>query len=93
VLALFYFEGTSTPENAENLINEFPGLRTITIQSSLRYDYDRHKTVELVKKIRPVYASPRRLFFSPEEVDEILLLIGFLYEALLKNILSHYKRY
>ena len=43
------------------------------------------KLWSLSKRLRPVYASPRRLFFSPEEVDEILLLIGFFTKYYLKT--------
>jgi len=43
------------------------------------------KLWSLLKRLRPVYTSPRRLFFSPEEVDEILLLIGFFTKHYLKT--------
>ncbi len=45
------FRGHITLENVDSLLNDFRGLRTVTIQSSLIYDRDRKSTVKLIKRI------------------------------------------
>ena len=70
------FRGHVTPNNAERLVREFSGLRTVTIQSSLRYDYDRHETIRFVKKIHRGLQKPRPTVYSSPQRDEILLLIA-----------------
>ena len=79
------FRGHVTPKNADCLMNEFKGLKTITIQSSLRYDCDRHETIELVKKMKAGLQKPAPTIFSREEGQEILFLIGLFTKHYLKT--------
>lgn len=44
--------GHATPSNADRLLKEFSGSRTITIQSSIRYDYDKHDAIRFVNKMK-----------------------------------------
>jgi len=46
------FRGHVTLENAENILEEYRGVRTYTIQSGLRYDHGLKKTRELIRKMR-----------------------------------------
>jgi phosphoenolpyruvate carboxylase len=79
------FRGHVTPENADCLIDEFAGLRTITIQSSLRYDYDRKKTIELVKKLNARLQRSAPTVFSRDEGQEVLSLIGLFSKHYIKT--------
>jgi len=46
------FRGYITLENIENVLAEYKGMKTYTIQSGMRYDYGPEKTRQLVEKIR-----------------------------------------
>ncbi|MGZ4903516.1 MAG: phosphoenolpyruvate carboxylase [Halobacteriota archaeon] len=70
------FRGHATPSNADRLLKEFSGSRTITIQSSLRYDYDKQDAIRFVKKMKEGLQRSRPTPISAEKRQEILLLIG-----------------
>lgn len=46
------FRGHASPENADQLLTEFAGARTITIQSSLRYDYNKPEAIGFIEKMK-----------------------------------------
>lgn len=68
------FRGHLTPENVSNFIKEYPGVRTYTIQSGLRYDHEIKKTRSLIEKLREsVKESP--LGFQGDELQELERMI------------------
>ncbi len=70
------FRGHVTPENIENVLEEFSGIRTLTIQSALRYDYGKDETKKIIKKLKKEIKRKRPLNFSKEEREEIIEIIG-----------------
>lgn len=58
------FRGHLTLENVENFLKEYPGVRTYTIQSGLRYDHEIEKTRSLVERLKESVDEP------PLEFDE-----------------------
>lgn len=46
------FRGHITLENMPNILNDFGGIKTITIQSGIRYDYDSSVVKELVNYLK-----------------------------------------
>lgn len=68
------FRGGVNPSNIKEVINEYGGIRTLTIQSAFRYDYpmkDVKKAVAYIKKTLPRLA-PRML--DQEELKKIKTL-------------------
>ena len=60
------FRGHLTPQNIINFIEEYAGVRTVTIQSALKYDFSKEKTVQTINILNR--ELPRRK--SPIPVDE-----------------------
>jgi len=58
------FRGHMTLENADNFLKEYPGVRTFTIQSGLRYDHGERKTRALIERLRESVKNP------PPEYDK-----------------------
>jgi phosphoenolpyruvate carboxylase len=42
------FRGHLTPNNVSNFVEEYAGVRTVTVQSALKYDFNEHATKETV---------------------------------------------
>ncbi|PTD94411.1 phosphoenolpyruvate carboxylase [archaeon SCG-AAA382B04] len=70
------FRGHVLPENTENIINEFAGIQTVTIQSGIRYDVGKEETRELIKDFKQNITSVDPLSYSENEMDEIRNMIG-----------------
>jgi len=61
------FRGHLTLENVENVLSEYRGARTYTVQSGLRYDHGADKTKRLIERLRSgVNLKP--LEYSEDEV-------------------------
>lgn len=70
------FRGHVTPDNLERILCEYRGIRTVTIQSALRYDHGFEKAREVAVQLRKeLSSSPPFLTFSPEEIDFLNHLI------------------
>ncbi len=70
------FRGHLRPENVKNILNEYSGIRTITIQSALRYDFEKRELLEMLNYIRSNIEYLQPLSFSNEEIQEIIDMIG-----------------
>jgi len=79
------FRGHATPSNADRFLKEFSGARTITIQSSLRYDYDKRDVIRFVKKIKQRVRRTHPMPISEEKRQEILILIAMCTKYYLKT--------
>jgi len=78
------FRGHASPENLDNLIREYSGIRTLTLQSALRYDHGREATKSVVKKLKASLPGAKPLSYSKEERKEIAEIIAvFLREYLM----------
>jgi len=61
------FRGHLTLENVENVLKEYRGSRTYTIQSGLRYDHGADKTKSLIEKLKSGI-SLKPLEYSEDEI-------------------------
>lgn len=70
------FRGHVTPANIENILKEYGGVRTVTIQSGLRYDHPKEKTAGMVRLLgeRLPRTSPR--IYGRSERDLMINMIG-----------------
>ncbi len=46
------FRGQLVPENLDNLLRDYPGVRTVTIQSAMRYDRGAEKTRKFADELK-----------------------------------------
>jgi phosphoenolpyruvate carboxylase len=70
------FRGGLTPLNIDDFVNEYKGMKTVTIQSAFRYDYDKEivlKGLEKLKQLLPI-SEPENI--STDEEKSILQIIN-----------------
>jgi len=66
------FRGHLAPENVKNVISEYSGCRTITMQSALRYDYPQEKVRRTIKYLKNELPSTPPIEFTYEEVRSLV---------------------
>ena len=82
------FRGHVTLENIENVLVEYKGVRTYTIQSGMRYDHGSDKTRKLVEKIGSGTSSEGFLEYSNEDRDLIVKSIVIFAKNYLEDLLE-----
>jgi len=70
------FRGHVTLENIDNIIKAYPGVKTITIQSALRYDHGFDKTRKLAQILKERLPTENHLKFSEDEYHTLYNFIG-----------------
>jgi len=70
------FRGHVTLENIYNVLETYPGLKTITIQSGLRYDQPRTKLNELIKILNNELPNSKAHFYSETEYQQLYNYVG-----------------
>ena len=68
------FRGHLAPENVNNFLKEYTGVRTYTIQSGLRYDHGAEKTKALIERLRESVGKPP-MEFEEDELQELERMI------------------
>jgi phosphoenolpyruvate carboxylase len=79
------FRGHVTLENIENVLREYPGIDTITLQSGLRYDHGIEKAREFIKIVKKKLPTEAR-FYSQDEKREIIEIAGILAKTYIKTL-------
>jgi len=82
------FRGQLTFENIENFLKTYSGIKTVTIQSALRYDHGFEKTRSLVKYIEQNIDKYKAKEFSKEEISIIKDFISIFTKYYLKSFLK-----
>ncbi|MBH1940296.1 phosphoenolpyruvate carboxylase [Mobilitalea sibirica] len=70
------FRGHITLDNIHNVLKTYPGLRTITIQSGIRYDQSRDKTQKLSEILREELPKSMPHIYAEEELKNLYNCIG-----------------
>ena len=65
------FRGHLTPQNAENILKEYAGTRTVTIQSALRYDYPYSEVSKLIGFLKHSLPQVRPLRYTATEEQKL----------------------
>lgn len=63
------FRGNLTPINLQNFLLEYAGVRTVTIQSALKYDFEIEGTKKLIETLNSKLASDRPNQLSNLQLD------------------------
>ncbi len=69
------FRGHLMPDNINNFLREYAGVRTVTIQSALKYDFDRSMVERTVEKLKRELRKKDANEMSDEEEREIKSII------------------
>jgi len=82
------FRGHVSDENVENLADEFAGIRTVTVQSGIRYDKGREATRKLADGMRRELPGREPLSYTEEEEELLINASGHFAEAYLPFLYS-----
>ncbi|MDA8112584.1 MAG: phosphoenolpyruvate carboxylase, partial [Nitrospiraceae bacterium] len=63
------FRGGLSPWNVPHFIEEYPGVRTVTVQSAFRYDYPQEDVREAINLLNRSLPGTVPLAYTPEEVS------------------------
>lgn len=83
------FRGGVNPENIQETIAEYSGIRTMTIQSAFRYDYPPAQVknaIELIEKTLPELAFAELNKKEIKDIEAMNRLFGDLYKATVEAI-------
>lgn len=69
------FRGGLTPFLIEDFVNEYRGIRTALIQSAFRYDYEKKKVIEAVKKLDSLLSGNKALRINEKEENDIRKIV------------------
>jgi phosphoenolpyruvate carboxylase len=64
------FRGGLSPDSVQHFLNEYSGVRTVTIQSAFRYDYPLKDVKRAIDQINRSISSGKPRLYSPSEVKE-----------------------
>jgi len=79
------FRGHVSLENFERLTTDFAGIRTVTVQSGLRYDCGNEAARQVALKAAEELPGMPPLAYSSEQRDELTALIGVFTQPYLKS--------
>lgn len=65
------FRGGVNPDNIKETIHEFAGIRTVTLQSAFRYDYDLAKVKKAIKLIHDSLPKLTPKILTDAEIEKI----------------------
>jgi phosphoenolpyruvate carboxylase len=65
------FRGGVAPKTVDRLVKEMPGIRTVSIQSSFRYDHPQHEVKRAISQLELVLPKAKPLAIT--QPDQILL--------------------
>ncbi len=85
------FRGGLKPSTVDEYLNEYPGMRTVSIQSSFRYDHPLAEVKAAVKEIEKKLpkTNPKIIDVSKQKViEDIINRSAKLYQATLSEIIS-----
>jgi phosphoenolpyruvate carboxylase len=60
------FRGGLTPESVDDFIEEYSGVKTALLQSAFRYDYEKAKVIEAIKRLE--FELPRK---EPRKISKV----------------------
>jgi phosphoenolpyruvate carboxylase len=81
------FRGHVTVENVQNVLGEYSGTRTITVQSGIRYDHEPEKAKQLVRILRQELPKGKPLNYTEEQQQDMLLMCGMFAKHYISTLL------
>ncbi|MBI3984351.1 MAG: phosphoenolpyruvate carboxylase [Candidatus Levybacteria bacterium] len=69
------FRGGISPRTVRQFANEYKGVRTTTIQSAFRYDFDKREVIKAIKELEEILPTQQAVLISKTEEKELLRII------------------
>lgn len=82
------FRGGLSPEAVDDFISEYPGLRTVTVQSSFRYDNPLELVKSSIAHLEEKLPKTKPVIFNPED-EKRLVNIGKISEKYYRKTLNN----
>ncbi|MGI6097742.1 MAG: phosphoenolpyruvate carboxylase [Dethiobacteria bacterium] len=82
------FRGHITAENLSDALKTYAGVKTITIQSALRYDHGPGKTRFIVQKLKEKLPKTKPRQFTKTEIQDIYTFTGIFVKHYLQTFLQ-----
>ncbi len=80
------FRGHLTPENIQNFLEEYAGFMTVTVQSALKYDFDKNKVVQTIRLLNDELPEKKFEPIDESREEQVKTLISIFYPAYQKKI-------
>jgi len=80
------FRGGLSPDSVQYFIREYPGMRTVTLQSAFRYDYPQTKVTKAVAKLNSSLGASKAVEIEAAEVEKIKKLITIFTDEYRKTV-------
>ncbi len=80
------FRGGLSPDSVQYFIREYPGMRTVTLQSAFRYDYPQTKVTKAVAKLNTSLGVSQAIEIEDAEVEKIKKLITIFSDEYRKTV-------
>lgn len=64
------FRGGLSPDRVKSFLEEYRGVRTVTIQSSFRYDYPKDRVVKAIETLNHALKEGKATLYSSEEIRQ-----------------------
>lgn len=71
------FRGGLNPLNVDKFIKEYQGIKTTTIQSAFRYDFDKKKVQKAIAKLNRELPKSKPVEIPPDEEELLLKLLPY----------------
>lgn len=66
------FRGGLAPNTVDRFVTEYPGVRTVSVQSAFRYDYPQYEVVDAIKKLEKILPEATPLQYSADERERLI---------------------
>lgn len=77
------FRGSCAPDNIDKYLEEYRGVRTITMQSAFRYDYPLKQVRQAIHKLQQGLPRTRPQYFGQRDVTQV--------QAIVRKAEQHYR--
>ena len=84
--AVLPFRGGIDPTRIEKFADEYKGIRTTTIQSAFRYDFDKKDVIKAIKYLEETLPKQKAEIISASEENEMIKLIPYFETAYRQTI-------
>lgn len=81
------FRGSLNPLDVEKFVDEYKGIRTTTIQSAFRYDFDKSDVIKAISKLKTLLPKNNAVIISINEEKIIQILIPY-FEDYYKGVIE-----
>ncbi len=79
------FRGHLTLENIENTLRDYPGVRTLTVQSAMRYDHGFAKTRKLAALLKEKLPKSKPIIYDEKTIELLKNIAGVFIKEYLKT--------